>query len=283
MQIEVLMSCYKNDNPDFLDQAISSTYEKQTIKPDSFRIVVDGPIGSELQNVINKYKSQYPEIFIIQQLPVNGGLGNALREGINESKSEYILRMDSDDISDPRRIEIQKNYADHNKDLDVIGTYTAEFIDNPENLLSVRKLKTNMPEIVADAKKRTPVSHVSVLLKRDAVIKAGNYQTFMIYEDYYLWIRMIMNGATFANIPEVLVFVRTDENRYKRKGSKTYIASTKKFQHYLYGVGFISKKEFFRNKYGRLFVAYMPVSFRKLVYEHILRDKPSLERKNEYE
>ena len=164
--------------------------------------------------------------------------------------------------------------------------YKCSAIEKRETVLSLRDAKT--PKAVLKY----------VLLHNVLKTKRNNFQSFlqqvipfspryddtnMIYEDYYLWIRMIMNGATFANIPEVLVFVRTDENRYKRKGSKTYIASTKKFQHYLYGVGFINKIEYFRNKYGRLFVAYIPVCFRKIVYEKILREKPSAERKNEYE
>lgn len=274
MKIEVLMSCYKNDNAQFLREAISSTYENQTEKPDSFRIVVDGPVGDEINSVLNYYKKQYPSVFVIERLDKNGGLGRALRQGILDSEFEYILRMDADDVSAPTRIEKQKKYALSHPELDVIGTFTAEFTDSPEHLLSIRELETEEERIYKDAKKRTPVSHVSVLLKRESVLKAGNYQSFLLYEDYYLWIRMIQNGAKFGNIPEVLVFVRTDENRYKRKGSNRYIVSTKLFQHYLYGVGFISYKEYLRNKYGRVIIAKVPVGIRKQIYEKILRKQP---------
>lgn len=275
MKIEVLMSCYKNDNAKYLREAISSTFENQTEKPDSFRIVVDGPVGDEINGVLDYYEKQYPNVFIIQRLEKNGGLGKALRFGILDSKYEYILRMDSDDVSARTRIETQKKYALSHPEIDVIGTYTAEFVDSPDNILSVRELETEEDKIYKDAKKRTPVSHVSVLLKRDSVLKAGNYQSFLLYEDYYLWIRMIQNGARFGNIPEILVFVRTDENRYKRKGSKQYIASTRLFQHYLYGIGFVSFREYLRNKYGRVIVARVPVRIRKLIYERLLRKQPN--------
>lgn len=282
MKIEVLMSCYKNDSAVFLKEAIYSTYEQQTEKPDSFRIVVDGSVGDEINRVLEYYESKYPSIFVIQRLKENGGLGRALRLGMNASKYDYILRMDSDDVSDPQRIEKQKRFAEAHPEIDVIGTYTAEFIDDHTKLLSVRKLETENEQIYIDAKKRTPVSHVSVLLKREAVIMAGNYQSFMLYEDYYLWVRMIQNGAKFHNIPEILVYVRTDENRYKRKGSKKYVYSTIKFQHYLYGIGFVNYKEYLRNKYGRVLVAKVPVGVRKLIYEKILRAKPNERKKGEY-
>lgn len=274
MRIEVLMSCYKNDNPIFLREAIFSTFERQSIKPESFRIVVDGPVGEDINTVLDEYKNKYPNIFVIQRLAKNGGLGLALRAGIIQSDSEYILRMDSDDYSHPNRIEKLRKFAENHPDIGVIGSYTAEFIDSIDNLLSVRELKTECDDIYGDAKKRTPVSHVSVLLKRDAVISSGNYQHFSVYEDYFLWIRMIRNGIKFANLPEVLVYVRTDENRYKRKGSKTYIKSTIRFQHFLYGIGFINHKEYLRNKYGRILVAILPVGLRKIIYEKFLRKQP---------
>lgn len=275
MNIEVLMSCYIKDRPEFLREAIKSTYEDQTVKPDSFRIIVDGPVGEELNSVLEEYCKKYPEVFILQRLPVNSGLGLALQAGVSNSKSDYLLRMDADDISNPKRIEKQLKFAELHPDIDVIGTFTAEFIDDWKNhLLSIRELKTEQKEIYEDAKKRTPVSHVSVLLKRSAVISAGNYQDFPVYEDYYLWIRMLKHASVFANIPEVLVYVRTDQNRYQRKGSAAYIESTIRFQKYLYDTGFINWREYLRNKYGRLLVAKIPVYFRKLVYEELLRKKP---------
>ena len=276
MRIEVLMSCYKNDDPIYLREAIFSTFEKQSIKPESFRIVVDGPVGDDINAVLEEYKNKYPDIFIVQRLAKNVGLGLALRAGIIHSDSEYILRMDSDDVSHPNRIEKLRRFAEDHPDIGVIGSYTAEFIDCVDNLLSVRELKTENDSIYNDEKKRTPVSHVSVLLKREAVISSGNYQHFSVYEDYYLWIRMIRNGIKFANLPEVLVYVRTDEKRYKRKGSKTYIKSTIRFQHFLYGIGFINYKEYLRNKYGRVFVAILPVWLRKIIYEKYLRKQPKL-------
>lgn len=273
MEVEVLMSCYKNDNPLFLREAIESTYDNQSRKPDSFRIIVDGPVGSEIDEVLIEYENKYPGIFKIERLKVNGGLGNALRRGIQISSYEYILRMDSDDVSEPERIRKQVEYAEKHPEVDVIGTFTADFLEKPDKPLSIRALKTDMKSISEDAKKRTPVSHVSVLLKRESVLAAGNYQDFRLYEDYYLWVRMLKNRAVFVNIPEVLVKVRTGADRYKRKGSKQYIYSTKKFQHYLYGIGFISKKEYLRNRWGRVIVARIPVFMRKAIYETFLRKK----------
>ena len=40
----VLMSVYKNDNPEFLKTALESIYDNQTVKPDEIVVVFDGPL-----------------------------------------------------------------------------------------------------------------------------------------------------------------------------------------------------------------------------------------------
>jgi len=56
MKCSVLMSVYKNDNPDFLRTALESIYEKQTRKPDEIVVVFDGELTPELYAVLDKFK-----------------------------------------------------------------------------------------------------------------------------------------------------------------------------------------------------------------------------------
>ena len=44
----VLMSVYKNDDPDFLKIALESIYDKQTHKPNEVVVVCDGPLIEQL-------------------------------------------------------------------------------------------------------------------------------------------------------------------------------------------------------------------------------------------
>lgn len=274
MRFSVLMSCYKNDNPDFLRVAIKSSFSEQTLKPDEFLLIVDGPVPNSIEKVIFEFESEYKDIFKVYRLKENKGLGNALREGVLLCSYEYIVRMDSDDVSRKDRFEKLISYAKNNPEYSVIGSYTAEFENDVNCLTSVRVVKQEHKDIVEQSKHRSPVSHVSVLLKKEAVLNSGNYMDFPLYEDYYLWIRMIKANCLFYNIPDVLVYVRTDKNRYKRKGNKTYIKSTISFQKYLRKIRYISKKEYLINKNGRLLVAWLPAGVRKFIYIVLLRRKP---------
>ena len=110
MKCSVLMSVYKNDNPEFLKTALESIYEQQTRKPDEIVVVFDGKLTEELYTVLNNFKKDKETIVFYYPQEVNQGLGQALKIGSEKCTGDYIFRMDSDDISAPERFEKQLDY-----------------------------------------------------------------------------------------------------------------------------------------------------------------------------
>ena len=102
----VLMSVYIKEKAQFLDESINSML-KQTIPPNDFVLVCDGPLTDELESVIDKYKKEYSDLFQIVRRAECGGLGNALNDGIKYCKYDYVARMDTDDIARKDRMERQ--------------------------------------------------------------------------------------------------------------------------------------------------------------------------------
>ena len=66
----VLMSVYFKDNPDWLKYSLDSMLN-QTIFPDEFVIVEDGPLTNELENVIQEYYKKHKKIFKIRDLDLH--------------------------------------------------------------------------------------------------------------------------------------------------------------------------------------------------------------------
>ena len=106
-KFSVAMSVYKNDSPEYFDVALASITTEQTIKPSEIVLIVDGPVPDEVNSVIVKYETLYPDMFQVVRLEQNGGLGNALRLAVERANNELIARMDSDDISRCMRCEKQ--------------------------------------------------------------------------------------------------------------------------------------------------------------------------------
>ena len=272
MKYSVLMSVYKNDNPDYLKLALESIYDKQTKKPDEIVIVFDGPITDCLNKVLGDFKRGKESIVKYLPQEVNKGLGEALRIGSEQCTGDYIFRMDSDDISAEDRFEIQSKYIENHQDVDVVGGDFEEFNKSPSELnLRKRSCPLTYEEIVKMGKKRNPMNHVTVCIKKTSLEKAGGYLPLKYVEDYYLWIRMIKAGLKLANINKTLVYVRIGNGFTNRRGYKEQILSWQVLQDYMFDNHMISRQESRRNmRYIRFFVN-APSWFKNMVYKFFLR------------
>ena len=99
VDVSVVMSEY-NTKREYLCTAIESILN-QTFKDFEF-IIVDDCGENNLDEIIEKYNDK--RIKIIKN-DKNRGLVYSLNHGIKEAKGEYIVRMDTDDIANKKRIE----------------------------------------------------------------------------------------------------------------------------------------------------------------------------------
>lgn len=249
----VLMSLYIKEKPEYLNLSIKSMLE-QTYKPDEIIIVKDGKITKELQDVLNRYKKNYPTLLHIIGYEENRGLGYALNYGLKFCRNELVARMDTDDISRPDRCEKQVRAFEKNESLEMIGGDIAEFIEYPNNIVAYRKVPTTNEKIREYMKTRCPFNHMTVMFKKSSVIRAGNYQDWFWNEDYYLWIRMMQNKCVFQNTGNVLVDVRTGVDMYSRRGGKKYFDSEIALQKYMVKNHIISFKIYILNIAKRIII-----------------------------
>ena len=244
-KFSIITSVYKNDKPEYVREALDSMLVEQTTKPSEIVLVRDGQVPDELESILNEYESRYHNIFNIIRLEQNGGLGNALKLGVEAAKYDIIARMDSDDICLPNRFELQLKYMSENPNTDIVGGQMTEFIGGSDNIVGTRVVPCTNAEIYEYMKNRCALNHVTVMFKKDAVLKAGNYQDWFWNEDYYLWLRMMIKGCQFANLPEPLVNVRSGADQYARRGGRKYYESEKGIKKLQLENKMISKVEYF--------------------------------------
>lgn len=266
----VLMSVYKSENAEYLTQALDSILN-QTVIPNEIVIVEDGKLTGELYDVLNQYEKRYTNIKRVS-FSVNRGLGLALRDGVLACSNELIARMDTDDIALPMRFEKQLEYLEKNPQISLLGTGIEEFSSAPELPDSKTILPAKHEDIVKFSKKRNPFRHMTVMFKKSSVLNSGNYRDFLWFEDYDLWVRIIVNGYKCANIPEILVSVRADQNMFARRGGWAYLQQDLKFQIYLYKLHFINWTGFLFNVGVRGIVRMIPNNARSLFYRKFLRN-----------
>ena len=244
-EFSVLMSVYAGTKTEEFEQAMTSIWYEQVLKPGEICLVCDGPLAESLEERIRCWKNDLNQSLCIVRLKNNQGLARALNEGILSCRYDLIARMDSDDCSVPLRFKLQHDYMIKHADVAVLGGQVEEWDNAFEKFIAFRSVPQTHEEILKFSKFRSPVNHPTVMFRRQAVKDAGMYPEYFP-EDYCLWVNMLAGGHRFANLKPVLVRMRFSDALKLRRGIGFYLRGEKTiFRHFL-DVGFITKKEYFK-------------------------------------
>ena len=272
MEYSVLMTVYTKDNPRYFKKALLSMV-KQTQKPDEIVLVQDGPIKEELQEILDEIDEIYPNLIVQVKLKKNVGLGLALNEGLKVCKNELVARMDADDISVLTRCEKQVNEFEKNPNLDVLGCWVIEFVDKPSNILGKRRVPLDNESIYKYCRKRDPFNHPTVMYKKSKVEGVGGYSDLRKNQDTDLWIKLLLDNAVCANLPEYLLWFRFNENTFQKRKSWLNTRLLIKIRWKAFCSGFCTIVDFGEVLIMQLAIYILPIKFQKYVYKKFLRGK----------
>ncbi len=267
----VLMSVYRGENPSHFRASIQSMLD-QTVPTNDFVLVCDGPLTDELDETIDEFVTKRPFLFQIIRLQENQGLGNALNVGIRYCKNNLIARMDADDISLPDRCERELFEFNQNDKLDIVSGTILEFSSDPKQITVAKYLPETDVEIRSYAKRRCPFNHPCVMYRKEAVLKAGGYEDCSLFEDYHLWVRMLLSGSIGFNIQSPpLLLMRANGDMYQRRGGVSYAIKALSFRTFMLRSGFCSKEDYLYTLFAHIVVSVMPNKIRKFIYKRYLR------------
>lgn len=198
-KVSILMPVYNSEN--YVREAIESILN-QTFFDFEFLIFNDGSVDKSSE-IIKKFNDKRIKFFDYQE---NLGYLVRLNEGLKLAKGSYIARMDSDDISLPRRLERQVAFMDQHPDIAAAGTWARGIgalkgtifpTESDPELLHCKLLFSNQ------INHPTVIMRASVLHKNNLFYSPDYYHT----EDYKMWLDISRVGK-LANIPEILLDYR---------------------------------------------------------------------------
>lgn len=268
-KFSVLMSIYYKEKPEYFCECMESILT-QTVQPSQIVIVKDGPLTNELERVISKYIAQNPELYTIIPIEKNVGLGLALAEGMLHCKHELIARMDTDDISRNDRFELQLMEFEKDPNLDICGSHIVEFERSTDIIVCRRTVPLDDESIKKYQKRRDAFNHVSVMFKKNAVLRAGNYQSCLLMEDTLLWVNMIKSGAVCKNLDDDLVYVRIGQDMYERRGGLAYLKKYAIGRRRIKDTGYISTWDYYYTLIVQFLVVIMPNKLRGWIFKKVL-------------
>ena len=274
MGISVLMSVYKKEHPVYFKLALESMIN-QTLQPDEILVVKDGPLTTELENVLAEVSKQLSEsesktVLRTYQFEENVQLGRALRKGVEMCEYDFIARMDTDDIACPERLQKQYDYLNAHEDVAVVGGYIEEFCDD-NSFSNVKTMPCSAEDVRGYARFRNPLNHMTVMFRKEAVLMVGNYRHYPFLEDYDLWSRILSMGYEIENMPEVLVRARVGNELYGRRGGFSYCKRYLKLRWEQHKLGITNWFEWMIACAITIAVTVIPSGARKQVYQKVLR------------
>jgi len=216
-KVTVLMPVYNGEK--YLREAIESILN-QTFTDFEFLIVNDGSTDKS-EEIINSYKDS--RIRLVNN-EMNKGVVFSLNKGLDLAKGKYVVRMDNDDISLPKRLETQVEFMKKHPEIGVAGAW-AKTIGNKNK----KYIKTyfNIEKIKANLLFGTSVIHPSVIIDKERINKYNlRYSENCRYaEDYDLWSRSI-KYFSITNINKVLLLYRDHDSNLSKIVSKENIQTS---------------------------------------------------------
>ena len=263
----VLLPVYRGDRADFLRRSLASVTVEQTLRPDEVLIVRDGPVPDELEDVLARARRGELSGSVpvrVLELADNAGLALALEAGLAEAAYEVVARQDADDISVPERFATQLPLIAAGYDL--VGSAIQEFDDEADTDGVIRRQPSDPEEIRRALALRDPFNHPSVVYRAAAVHAAGGYRPLDLMEDYWLFARMIHDGARATNVPQVLVRYRVGAGAYERRGGLRLLRSELELQVSMRRAGIITAPQYARNLAVRASYRLVPTAARQAAY-----------------
>lgn len=179
-----------------IDSILSQTY-------DNFELLItdDGSTDNTLL-VLNQYHDSRIKIISDGK---NKGISYRLNQQIALAQGKYFIRMDSDDIMFPKRIEKQVEYLEQHPEIDVIGS-KAIVIDEQNKIIGGRGRVKNINS-VNELFLGTRFLHPTVAGRIEWFKKWKYRDEVSGCEDLDLWIRSYKKSS-FHDLNEYLMFYR---------------------------------------------------------------------------
>jgi hypothetical protein len=133
--------------------------------------------------------------------------------------------MDADDLSHPRRLELQVALLEERPDIGVASCLARHF---PRRRVgegyrvyeSWLNALVEPDDIRRERFVESPLPHPSAMVRRELLERYGGWRDLDWPEDYDLWLRLLEDGVAIAKVPRHLLFWREHPRRLTRTDAR---------------------------------------------------------------
>jgi glycosyltransferase involved in cell wall biosynthesis len=170
--------------------------------------------GQDINTFQQKYKNNYDiRVFDCSEM---SNISEILNFLIKQSNAPFICRMDADDISDQKRLEVQLNYLKSNPSVDLVGSFIRliDLSGKEINPCVARSKRVTLQQ----HKWESQLFHPTFFGRRKIFESLNGYsEKIDRAQDYEFVMRALLANYVIHNVPEVLLSYRVSDTSKQRK------------------------------------------------------------------
>ena len=228
--------------PSTLDSILAQTWPRLEV------IVVDDGSTDETSEIL----AGYGERIRVIRIPNSGGPSRPRNVGVEAAHGDLVAFFDSDDLMEPRKIEVESQVLRACPDVDLVCTNFRSIdlegnVLTPDYLAEYHEFRRDLePTGVPGAGRLAPeaafhrlvhanfVGTSSVVCRRRSILGVGGFDESMKNsDDLDMWRRLADAGSAFAFVDEVLHSYRVNPEGVTARGANRFPARIKGLRKHL--------------------------------------------------
>jgi len=205
----------------YLEECIASL-GRQTLSNFEVVAVDDGSTDGSAET-LDAWAESDPRVRVVHR--EQEGLVATLNAGLELCRAPFVARMDADDISHPRRFELQIGEMEDLPWVGVVSCLVRHFpwkgVGEGYRVYEDWLNSLSTPEAIGRERfVESPVAHPSAMVRREVYQSVGGYLDTEWAEDFDLWLRLLEARVCFSKVERYLYFWREHAERLTRVDSR---------------------------------------------------------------
>lgn len=202
--VSVIVPCYNYGS--FLKFTLESVLKQEYQNWEC--IIVDDGSTDNTKEIAEEFTVDDKRFAYVYQK--NAGLSAARNTGVKHASGKYVQFLDSDDLIDTKKLQVQVEYMEQNERVDIMYGDSIFFDTNSDNVTNGDRRIKNLKLKVSGAGKALVrnfcvnnfIEVSSPLVKKAMLDKVGIFDTtYFTYEDWQYWFRAAVEGFHFSYAP----------------------------------------------------------------------------------
>jgi len=214
--VSVVIPCYNHE--DFVQASIQSVIN-QTYENIELIIIDDGSKDgsfAKIEEMTKLCEQRFVNFEFRSRL--NKGLSATLNEAIEWCQGEYYSGIASDDVILSHKLKVQVEFLNsHHNVLAVFGG--VQHIDENDKIIATSLSKSRYYDFKRIIMHKFDLPAVTQLIRLQALKETGGYDSSIILEDWYMWLKLTKHGSIYY-MSEIFALYRQHDNNISKDSEK---------------------------------------------------------------